>query len=91
MNKVHVLESAICLVSLSLCLILKKLLINRLWPAVWLMPKHNAYSGWPRSGEIDLLESRGNILLFDAEDRNLGVNQVSLTLHFGPSWNVNGF
>lgn len=64
---------------------------NRLWPAVWLMPKHNAYSGWPRSGEIDLLESRGNTLLFDEANRNVGVKQVSSTLHFGPYWNVNGF
>lgn len=23
-----------------------------LWPALWLMPKHSVYGGWPRSGEI---------------------------------------
>lgn len=30
-----------------------------LWPAIWLMPKYNAYGTWPASGEIDLMESRG--------------------------------
>lgn len=56
-----------------------------------MMPKHNAYSGWPRSGEIDILESRGNELLFDERDVNVGVGQTSSTLHFGPYWNANGF
>jgi beta-glucanase (GH16 family) len=31
-----------------------------LWPAIWLLPKHNVYGGWPASGEIDIMESRGN-------------------------------
>ena len=31
-----------------------------LWPAVWLMPSGGAYGQWPASGEIDILESRGN-------------------------------
>jgi beta-glucanase (GH16 family) len=30
-----------------------------LWPALWMMPKDNAYGGWPTSGEIDVLESKG--------------------------------
>ncbi len=30
-----------------------------LWPALWMMPKDSAYGGWPRSGEIDVLESTG--------------------------------
>lgn len=29
-----------------------------LWPAFWLMPVHD--KGWPRSGEIDIMEYRGN-------------------------------
>ena len=28
--------------------------------AVWLMPTDNAFGGWPRSGEIDMVELRGN-------------------------------
>lgn len=31
-----------------------------LWPAIWLLPEKNAYGQWPASGEIDLMESRGN-------------------------------
>ena len=30
-----------------------------LWPALWMMPQDNAYGGWPTSGEIDVLESKG--------------------------------
>ena len=31
-----------------------------LWPAIWLLPQNSVYGGWPTSGEIDLMESRGN-------------------------------
>jgi len=27
------------------------------WPAIWMMPERGAYGGWPRSGEIDILET----------------------------------
>ncbi len=30
-----------------------------LWPAIWLSPNEDAYGSWPRSGEIDLMELRG--------------------------------
>ena len=30
------------------------------WPAIWLMPTTSAYGGWPRSGEIDIMEHIGN-------------------------------
>jgi len=26
------------------------------WPAFWMMPQDNKYGGWPRSGEIDIME-----------------------------------
>ena len=26
------------------------------WPAIWLMPQESKYGGWPRSGEIDVME-----------------------------------
>jgi beta-glucanase (GH16 family) len=32
-----------------------------LWPAIWLMPRYFEYGGWPTSGEIDIMESRGNV------------------------------
>jgi len=30
------------------------------WPALWLMPEHSAYGGWPACGEIDIMENRGS-------------------------------
>lgn len=41
------------------------------------MPQHDVYGGWPQSGEIDLMENRGN--------RNLvnGVNEIGSALHKG--------
>jgi beta-glucanase (GH16 family) len=30
-----------------------------LWPAFWLMPDYATYGGWPRSGEIDIMEIVG--------------------------------
>ncbi|CAG9799659.1 unnamed protein product [Chironomus riparius] len=61
-----------------------------LWPALWMLPKKNTYGGWPRSGEIDLMESRGNRDL-RAWNNQIGNEQVSSTLHFGPSPSHNGF
>jgi hypothetical protein len=29
-----------------------------LWPAIWMLPKSNAYGPWPLSGEIDVCVSR---------------------------------
>lgn len=29
------------------------------WPAVWMMPERSKYGGWPRSGEIDIMEHVG--------------------------------
>jgi len=26
------------------------------WPAIWMLPEHNKYGGWPKSGEIDIME-----------------------------------
>ncbi|GJJ14723.1 hypothetical protein Clacol_008990 [Clathrus columnatus] len=31
-----------------------------LWPALWMLPTNNTYGPWPLSGEIDIMESRGN-------------------------------
>lgn len=62
------------------------------------MPRDNAYgSGWPASGEIDILESRGNLNL-KQNGENIGVERVGSALHWGPggsmnmhslTWNVN--
>ena len=44
-----------------------------IWPAFWLLPQNNVYGGWPRSGEIDLMELVGH-----------EPNKVHGTLHYGP-------
>ena len=51
-----------------------------LWPAMWLLPEDQAYGLWPASGEIDLMESRGNDESYEAG----GLNCFGSTLHFGP-------
>lgn len=30
---------------------------NALWPALWMMPRSSVYGGWPKSGEIDIMEN----------------------------------
>ena len=29
------------------------------WPAIWMLPKDRKYGGWPKSGEIDIMEHVG--------------------------------
>ncbi|MFY0592171.1 glycoside hydrolase family 16 protein [Roseivirga sp.] len=29
------------------------------WPAIWMLPNQNKYGGWPKSGEIDIMEAVG--------------------------------
>lgn len=52
-----------------------------LWPAIWLLPKDNVYGDWPRSGEIDIMESRGNNYTYAQGGNNI----VSSALHWGPN------
>ncbi|KAK3767430.1 hypothetical protein RRG08_032105 [Elysia crispata] len=50
-----------------------------LWPAIWLRPRNSPYKGgWPRAGEIDLMESRGNRGSWD-------VGMVRSAIHWGIS------
>ncbi|XP_064382536.1 beta-1,3-glucan-binding protein-like [Halichondria panicea] len=53
-----------------------------LWPAIWMLPKWNAYGKWPSSGEIDIMESRGNSPKYPPG----GYDTFGSTLHFGPGW-----
>ncbi|KAL1375963.1 hypothetical protein pipiens_004544 [Culex pipiens pipiens] len=55
-----------------------------LWPALWMMPKLDQYGTWPRSGEIDLMETRGNLNYRYVNGTHLGVENLFSTLHFGP-------
>lgn len=52
-----------------------------LWPAIWMLPRDNKYGDWPRSGEIDIMESRGNNWTYGQGGNNI----VSSTLHWGPN------
>jgi beta-glucanase (GH16 family) len=53
-----------------------------IWPAIWMLPTDQAYGSWPTSGEIDILESRGNDVSCSG-----GSNTFGSTLHWGPAWN----
>jgi len=52
---------------------------KHLWPAIWMMPANSEYGGWPRSGEQDITEYRGQ-----------RPQQILGTLHFGPAWDQHG-
>ncbi|KAJ3855773.1 glucan 1,3-beta-glucosidase [Lentinula lateritia] len=56
-----------------------------LWPALWMLPVNNTYGPWPRSGEIDIVESRGNGISYTAN----GANFVQGALNWGPSPQLN--
>lgn len=59
-----------------------------IWPAVWMMPKDSVYGQWPRSGEIDIFESRGNL---PTKRDSRGTNQMQSSLHFGPNFLFDGY
>ena len=48
------------------------------WPALWLLPHEEKYGGWASSGEIDVMEARGQ-----------EPTKVLGTLHFGGGWPAN--
>jgi len=62
-----------------------------IWPAIWMLPKREPYGAWPASGEIDLVESRGNLDLVDELGQQKGVNSAGATMHWGPYFPKNGY
>lgn len=51
-----------------------------MWPAIWMLPVKSTYGPWPASGEIDLMEARGNLPSYGAQ----GLNYVRSSLNYGP-------
>lgn len=49
-----------------------------IWPALWLLPQNETYGTWPASGEIDVLEVRGQ-----------EPHKILGTLHYGSRWPEN--
>ncbi|KAK7088455.1 hypothetical protein V1264_022376 [Littorina saxatilis] len=60
-----------------------------LWPAIWMLPRSNVYGNWPASGEIDIMESRGNLHYTDPKGTSQGVDNIGSTLHFGADFFTN--
>lgn len=58
------------------------------WPAIWMLPEDNAYGGWAKSGEIDILEAVNLGVECPAEQgcEEGGENTILGTLHFGGAW-----
>lgn len=55
-----------------------------LLPAIWFLPRDNAYGAWPASGSIDMAISRGNRNYSNSEGKHMGIEQFTSALHFGP-------
>ena len=53
------------------------------WPAFWMLPTDEFYGGWPKSGEIDILEAV-NLKANTAE--GTPENRIYGTLHYGKDW-----
>lgn len=50
------------------------------------MPEHSVYGPWPASGEIDIVEFRGNDWRY-----SMGRDAIQSTLHWGPTRRMDGF
>jgi beta-glucanase (GH16 family) len=61
------------------------------WPAVWMMPSGNQYGGWPRSGEIDILEGVNLGASCPECKGNVGENRMISAIHFGDYAPANKF
>jgi beta-glucanase (GH16 family) len=58
-----------------------KLPVGRgLWPALWMLPLNDRYGTWAASGEIDIMEARGQT-----------PSTVLGTLHYGARWPANTY
>ena len=46
-----------------------------IWPAIWMLPTVEVFGGWPKSGEIDIVELVGH-----------EPSTIHGTVHYGPDW-----
>lgn len=51
-----------------------------LWPALWMMPQDSVFGGWAASGEIDIMEYRGQ-----------DYDRVEGTVHYSSGWPNNRY
>ena len=61
---------------------------------MFMMPEKNCYGDWPDSGEIDLVEERGNDKLManvNGKQMDIGSSQIASTLHWGPYYGADPF
>ncbi|KAK7102125.1 hypothetical protein V1264_020393 [Littorina saxatilis] len=58
-----------------------------LWPAIWMMPVEGFYGGWPRSGEIDMMEAACNLHLKYPDGTSAGADHMGSNLHYGDGRN----
>ena len=58
-----------------------------LWPSVWLLSAADSYGlAWPLSGQMDVVESRGNGPAFTLNGQPAGHDVASSTFHYGENW-----
>ena len=50
------------------------------WPAFWMMPTDSVYGGWPKSGEIDIMEA---VNLGTLRDDGTEETNIYGTIHYG--------
>ncbi len=53
------------------------------FPAFWMLPTDERYGGWPKSGEIDILET---VNLKTVNNEGIIENNIHGTLHYGKEW-----
>jgi len=53
---------------------------KHLWPAIWLYPQESLFGTWAASGEIDIMEYRGEV-----------ANQTQASIHYGGYWPHNAY
>jgi beta-glucanase (GH16 family) len=51
-----------------------------IWPAIWMLPTDEDFGGWPKSGEIDIMEMVGH-----------EPATIHGTVHYGPDWPNNQY